>query len=93
MSDSASMVERVAKALYVWDTCASAPLRSWDDPGNLEKRTYRAKARAIIATMRHPSEWMICGGALVGPDTNQGDFSFDDAKTCWQAMIDAALAE
>lgn len=39
-----------------------------------------------------PTEEMMLAGALVGPDTNNGQFSYDDARTVFAAMLSAAPA-
>lgn len=39
-----------------------------------------------------PTEDMMLAGALVGPDTNNGQFGYDDARTVFVAMLAAAPA-
>lgn len=39
-----------------------------------------------------PTDEMMLAGALVGPDTNNGQFGYDDARTVFVAMLAAAPA-
>lgn len=56
-------------------------------------------ARAVLQAIREPSKSMKEAGADGPLTTSHGDdesfdyVSEDDAATCWQAMIDAALEE
>jgi len=71
------MVERVGAAIE--DAMAS------DDnaPADL--------ARAAIAAMRQPTEAMLDAACSHAPDTNSGEFSYDDALGVFQRAIDRAL--
>ncbi|MBU6408053.1 MAG: hypothetical protein KGS44_13145 [Alphaproteobacteria bacterium] len=78
---SETMVERVARAI-----CRAAhPDMPWD-----RVIEFYPQARAAIAAMREPTQDMEFDGAHVLPDYDPG---CEDAKACWQAMIDAALKE
>lgn len=48
-------------------------------------------ARAAIEAMREPTDAMLNAACEIGPDTNAGAFSYDDAYPMFRAMIDAAL--
>jgi hypothetical protein len=91
--DGMEMVERVARALCAhdeldWEAQAD-PMTSGSGDDN--QAAYLSAARAAIAAMREPTEAQLNGACEVGPDTNGGCFSYDDARNVWVAMIDAAL--
>lgn len=52
------------------------------------KIEYLGYARAAIKAMREPTEKMTRVGGMFLPDYDPSD---DDAKDCWQNMIDAVL--
>jgi hypothetical protein len=76
-----SMIERVARAIGDWDSGRAMVLDAND---------CRQIARAALEALREPTEGMLLPGAETLPDYDPG---CDDAKNCWQAMIDAALSE
>lgn len=93
-----TLVERVARRLFSVD---------YPDAGDVEETLwerreafYMASARSAIEAMREPSAAMVAATeeVVVGYDDFAcGDGTLymhhDDAKSAWQAMIDAALNE
>lgn len=55
----------------------------------------KVAARAALAALRTPTEAMVdAGDQHTGYwSVNDGNQETDSARPCWQAMIDAALAE
>lgn len=99
MSESESLVERVARAL---DPLAWAAL-GLADTEKLAFRRKRSMEQAVVAirAMREPTEAMLEAGALMiggGPDWRPGRTEAviasyrETADSCHTAMIDAALA-
>lgn len=82
------MVERVARALYH----AHSRNKPYDILQPEFQRQYEKQARAAIEAMREPTEAMKNAMCEAGPDTNSGEFSWDDAATVWTSGIDAALS-
>jgi hypothetical protein len=87
MADN-EMVRRVAAAIEAADTKEIEDRDDW----------YQLLARAAIEAMREPTEAMKEAGEH-GPTTlSYGDedsfyyISKDDAESCWQSMLDAALS-
>jgi len=84
------IVERVARALA---PVAWAALGTGDTLANQSRRTASLRhARAAIAAMREPDSRMIEAGWINARDVD-GNPSDDNAVACWEAMIDAALAQ
>ncbi len=54
---------------------------------------FESLARAALQALREPDEPALDAGALVGPDTNSGEFGYGDAHAVFTAMIDAILEE
>lgn len=54
---------------------------------------YGLLVRAVLMAVREPDESVNYAGAMVGPDTNAGEFSLFDARNVFEAMIDAILNE
>lgn len=86
-------IERAAKAMYE----VIQPEWDWSDPdAELLRSMCRENARAAIAVLREPDEFMIQAGAEIirhiGPDESDDAF-LNDAATTWRLMVDAALAE
>lgn len=75
------MVKRVMLAIEQFDL---------DSASGFYEKALREATCAAIKAMREPTEAMKRAGTMVMPDY---DPSMDDAETCWQTMIDAALAE
>jgi hypothetical protein len=95
MTDSMSMIERVAKAI-----CERPPSGySWLTQSPSSKRFYEAIARAAIEAMREPTEAMIALGEsymdFVLPDgfDNTPEGRRAEFKMGFQCAIDAALSE
>lgn len=82
------MVERVAKAI---EAAGLAYLKGQDDKTGWADVPDELFARAAIAAMREPTPMMRDAACDVGPDTNNGCFSYDNADIVYQAMIDEAL--
>lgn len=61
------------------------------DVGELESA--KDLARAVLMAVRDPGDGPLDAACDVGPDTNNGVFSYDDARTVFTAMIDAILNE
>jgi hypothetical protein len=94
-------LERAAKALYerdhdgrfkiIGEPCA------WEELTPESKATYIDEARAVLTSIREPSEGMYDAGESadwVGEDESHSAVRpSEDGPGIWQAMIDAALAE
>ena len=85
---AANMVERVARAICennhraIFGTSVS-----WEGISAETMEHFRSVARAALAAMREPTDAM----AYAGSETFGG--GHEDETRCYQAMIDAALAE
>lgn len=86
------MIEIVAKA--IWETTHPNPpgWSAWGDREgfgpNVQEREWTLKqALAAIKALREPTEAMVIAAAR-----DWGIGGGDQAKWCWRAMIDAALA-
>ena len=87
------MIERVAKAMAE-ATEKMLPARvwqHWEDMSMPAKAAYRVRARSVIEAMKLPTVPMLDAACLVGPDTNSGEFNYDDAANVYSAMINEAL--
>jgi len=76
---------------------AVQPDWDWHDPeAELLRRMYRDNARAAIAAIREPDDFMAQAGAeivrYIGQDESDEAY-LNDAANTWRLMIDAALAE
>lgn len=65
------------------------------DPAHFKWREFVELARAVVASMRDPSEAMRNAASDAEPTSSPGEWSYpeDMAVAQWQAMVDAALAE
>lgn len=79
----ATMIERVARALY--EDRFGPSVAPWSQLKDAHKAPYISDARAAIAAMREPTERM----AQAGDDLHD----FASARLFWSHMIDAALEE
>lgn len=79
----ATMIERVARAIYAAMAAPSEPYWGCLDEGT--KHGAKSIARAAIAAMREPTETMVAAGLRLDPDGY--------VKGNWYFMIDAALKE
>lgn len=83
------MIESAAKALY-----ESIDDNHWDDEAAYNIELFRDEARTMvrsaIAALREPSEEMVSKAWELLQHTKYRPTS---GKECWQAMIDALLAE
>lgn len=77
MGDVPEMVLKVAKEL------SGAPFPS---------RRSIAHAQRVLASMREPTDQMALAGLQGLADNGLCDLGDSDARSCWTAMIDAALA-
>lgn len=92
------MIERVARALSPnyddADMCAYLA-KSHGTTASAVQLTLReaahAKARAAIEAMREPTEAMCLAPDSADICVDQFPINSAEAKSCWQAMIDAAL--
>ena len=84
MSETETMVERVARAIYA----KADPSGKWEARSEMGKGHYIAMARAAIAAMREPTEGMVHAMTALAP-------TWDDetSRRKWSAAIDAALKE
>lgn len=82
---------RVARAIYEGrNGCGAKP---WGSLPRSHQGPYLADARAAIEAMREPTETIINAGRIhVGDDDGLG-CSADNARDCFNAMIDAILQE
>ncbi|MBR1034671.1 hypothetical protein JQ584_50685 [Bradyrhizobium liaoningense] len=78
------MIERAAKAIF--RTHHEAALIGWDDLSEQAKEEFMTQGRAVIEAIREPTVEMC-------RDAAWDDYGPDECRTCWQAMIDAALAK
>lgn len=86
-----SMLERVAKALDP-DCFEESFLKLYGKQITDDLRSDAlSSASAAIEAMRVPTISMLDGACYVGPDTNSGEFSRNNAIDVWIAMIDSAL--
>lgn len=92
------MVNRVARASYEsWRARNPAAKLAWNDlvlssahpQAKALLEGLREDARASIAEMRKPTQRQ-CDMAAKDPE-HEGVFGPDEARECWQAMIDEAL--
>ena len=87
--DDMTMLEKMARAMF---------LREWRgiDPGPSEWACsgpyWINSAQAALETLLDPDEGMLNAACEVGPDTNSGEFSYDDATRVFQAAIRQALS-
>lgn len=88
-----SMVERIAQAIYAsTENGIFAPL--WNEFGG-DKDYFHEQARIILAVMRYVdagSPAMLVAGKKALFSCSE-DPELEDARGCYQAMIDAALSE
>ncbi len=91
-----SIIERAAIAaaeVYgdVWDQLVDVnPLNT----GELDRKYYRDTVRAILLSIREPSEAMCEAGGIAGCwDDHLAQAGATEARQVWQAMIDAALGQ
>ena len=74
------MIERAARAL------AGVPMRDWQEPGGeLDRLRLREAVRAVLRSIREPSEAMIEAGERVGFGNRPADY--------FTAMIDAIIKD
>jgi hypothetical protein len=87
-----SMRESIARAMlakdYPGDVGGEMEELWWDRHGH----TYLRYADAALDALMEPTVGMKNAGCLVGPDTNHGEFSWDDAEFVYSSMIRAARA-
>ena len=92
-----TMIERVAEAMWQaeWARAGNGGKRRvpWSEIAPIDQDRYRFVARASVEAMRVPNNVMKDAGCYVGPDTNSGQFGYDDAEVVYIAMIDAALTQ
>ena len=83
-----SILERAARAVadYIGAAAAGKTTGSADD-------FEMGLSRAVLMAVREPDDRTLTAGCSVGPDTNNGCFSYDDARPVFTAMIDAILNE
>ena len=86
---SIPMIERMARAISP-QAFIENPAGFWQPRA---RRFALKRARAALLAIREPSDAVLDAGALVGPDTNGGEFGYGDAHAVFTAMIDAILAE
>ena len=94
MSETETMVERVARAIY-----EARAVHFGEPPRNPPVRDERwelciSYARAAIAAMRTPTEEMVAEGAGVDFwNSGDGKSTTGNVVVIWPAMIEAALKE
>jgi hypothetical protein len=79
------MVERLGKALERERENIIGKFNRGSIGGDIGKRL----ARVVLTEMREPTEAMCAAGSE--KDISGHYLTDDDAKVCWQAMIDEAL--
>lgn len=80
-----TMVERMARAMFLADFDAYHPQFNWDKAHPEVHAKFLAMALAALRELREPTEAMIEAGRWPGED--------DGPIACIQAAIDAAIAE
>ncbi|MET0363219.1 MAG: hypothetical protein ABW169_01075 [Sphingobium sp.] len=86
-------IERAAQAMHA----SAQPEWQWDEPDcEPLRKIYRDAARAMIASLREPTDAMRQAGAeivsAVNPAENQEAFE-SDAANIWRFMIEVALQQ
>lgn len=84
-----SMVDRAARAMMSDEYGQDG----WNVTSEQMRNLWRLRARAAIAAMREPSEAMLIGARDWSLKKYGIGVGNDGAIGCWQAMIDAGLAE
>ncbi len=86
--DDPTMVERVAKAIWMENQPAGAP--SYDDLDFLDQGRVKMIARACIKAMREPTEEVLEHSTAIGAIGLPWKV---EAAAQWRRMIDACLKE
>jgi hypothetical protein len=83
-----TMLGRMAEAIY------RAPRGDdWARAAQYERDVCFSIAKAALLAIREPSEKQMDRACEIGPDTNNGPFSYDDARTVWVSMVNSILNE
>ncbi|HEX7853598.1 MAG TPA: hypothetical protein VF503_07885 [Sphingobium sp.] len=86
-------IERAARAMHE----SAQPQWPWDDPDcEPLRRIYREAARAMILSLREPTDAMRSAGSELTRfvSAEESDEAYrGDAANIWRFMIDAALEE
>ena len=96
VGDVTDMVERVARAMATAD--GINPDEPFCPPGcHVSQTAWQLRllaARAGIAAMREPTQFMFVDGGLAFENAafGEGKLVFEAAADCWRAMVDAALS-
>lgn len=89
-----SPLERAARAAYTEDW--PDPIHAtWDETADDMRERYRGIARAVIEAIREcdtGSPAMLAAGKI-SLYSCSADPELEDARRCWQTMIDVALEE
>lgn len=90
-------LEQAARAIYVADWCGD-PMLPWDGLHANDKARYRTQARAVIESLREPTEEMLEAAENAGPGPLIGWASTEPIPTrtptdIWTAMLDSILKE
>lgn len=62
-----------------------------EEDGQVDPEPYIPAAKAALEAIYEPSEAMLEVASRNGPDTNNGPFSYDDARTVWRDMTASIL--
>ena len=87
--DDPTMVEKVAKAIWMENQPAGAP--SYEELDFLDQGRVKMIARACIKVMREPTQEVLDASPAIS--TMSGPPWEEMAKIYWQNMIDACLKE
>lgn len=82
-----AMLTRMARAIhhkFIDD-------ESWEQLDESDVSWWEVVAKAALEAIYEPSEDMLEVASRSGPDTNNGPFSYDDARTVWRDMTAAIL--
>lgn len=86
-----TMLTRMARAMaYAWYLDDFEPEEA-KKASDSEWSEFVPIARAALEAIYEPSEAMLEGASQNGPDTNNGPFSYDDARNVWRDMTAAIL--
>lgn len=83
----AGIIEAGARALAL----AQSGVDEFDALDEGFRETLRENVRAVLRAIREPTDHMLISGRAPLPEHDEP--LLEDAENCWQAMIDAALAE